>query len=36
MANFVSKHTGAQIDAAVDKTGELEGKVAALSEEKTQ
>lgn len=33
MANYVSKHTGAQIDAAVDKTGELDGKVAALSEE---
>ena len=33
MANYVSKHTGAQIDAAVDKTGELDGKVAALTEE---
>lgn len=33
MANYVSKHTGAQIDAAVDKTGELDGKVATLSEE---
>lgn len=34
MANYVSKHTGAQIDAAVDKTGELDRKVATLSEEK--
>lgn len=33
MANYVSKYTGAQIDAAVDKTGELDGKVATLSEE---
>lgn len=33
MANYVSKHTGAQIDAAVDKTGELDGKVATLTEE---
>ena len=33
MANYVSKHTGAVIDAAVDKTGELDGKVAALTEE---
>ena len=34
MANYVSKHTGAQIDAAVDKTGELEAKVTTLTEEK--
>jgi hypothetical protein len=33
MANFVSKYSGAQIDAAVAKTGELDGKVATLSEE---
>jgi lysophospholipase L1-like esterase len=33
MANYVSKHTGAQIDAAVDKTGELDGRVTKLSEE---
>jgi hypothetical protein len=36
MANYVSKHTGAQIDAAVDKTGELDGKVATLSEEMSE
>lgn len=33
MANYVSKHTGAQIDAAVDKTGELEANVTRLTEE---
>lgn len=33
MANFVSKYTGAQHDEAVRLTGELNGKVAALSEE---
>lgn len=34
MANFVSKYTGAQHDEAVRLTGELNGKVATLSEEK--
>lgn len=33
MANYVSKHTGAQIDAAVENVGVLEGKVTTLSEE---
>ena len=33
MANFVSKYTGAQHDEAVRLTGELNGKVATLSEE---
>lgn len=33
MANYVSKHTGAQIDSAVDKVPVIEGKVAALTEE---
>lgn len=33
MANYLSKHTGAEIDAAVDKTGELDGKVTALTED---
>ncbi len=33
MANFVSKYSGAQHDEAVRLTGELDGKVAALSEE---
>lgn len=34
MANYVSNHTGAQIDAAVENVGVLEGKVTTLSEEK--
>lgn len=34
MANFVSKYSGAQHDEAVRLTGELDGKVTALSEEK--
>lgn len=33
MANFVSKYSGAQHDEAVRLTGELNGKVATLSEE---
>ena len=33
MANYVSKHTGAQIDAAVENVGVLDGKVITLSEE---
>ena len=33
MANYVSKHTGAQIDAAVVQVGVLDGKVTAISEE---
>lgn len=33
MANYVSKHTGAQIDAAVENVGVLDGKVTTLSEE---
>lgn len=33
MANYVSKHTGAQIDAAVEKVPAIEENVAALSEE---
>lgn len=33
MANYVSKHTGAQIDTAVEQVGVLDGKVNTLSEE---
>lgn len=33
MANYVSKHTGAQIDSAIDKVPVIEGKVATLTEE---
>lgn len=33
MANYVSQYTGSEIDAAVGKTAELDGKVSALSEE---
>lgn len=33
MANYVSNHTGAQIDAAVENVGVLGQKVATLSEE---
>lgn len=33
MANYVSNHTGAQIDAAVENVGVLDGKVTTLSEE---
>ena len=33
MANYVSKHTGAAIDAAVEKVPVIEGQVAALTEE---
>ncbi len=33
MANYVSKHTGAQIDAAVEKVPVIEKSVATLSEE---
>lgn len=33
MANYVSKHTGAQIDAAVEKVPVIEQNVAALTEE---
>lgn len=33
MANYVSKHTGAQIDSAVDKVPVIEGQVATLTEE---
>ena len=36
MANYVSKHTGSQIDTAVENVGVLEGKVTTLSEEITQ
>ena len=33
MANYVSKHTGAAIDSAVDKVPLIEGQVTALTEE---
>ncbi len=33
MANYLSKYTGKQIDEAVKKTGELDGKVTSLTEE---
>ena len=33
MANYVSKHTGAQIDEAVEQVGVLDGKVITFSEE---
>ena len=33
MANYVSKHTGAQIDSAIDKVPVIEGQVATLTEE---